>query len=87
MSEVQLLCLRNGIKGRISKLKMFLILISLFYIVQEVGAGRKGPVPLDSLSRDELTTKCKQLLQLAQKAKQAKDGMFHVKICSCIMCF
>ena len=36
--------------------------------------GRKGPVSLDSLSKEELTAKCKQLLQLAQKAKQAKDG-------------
>ena len=46
------------------------------YKLQDAGVGRKGPVLLDSLSKEELTAKCKQLLQLAQKAKQAKDGMW-----------
>ena len=45
------------------------------YKLQDAGVGRKGPVLLDSLSKEELIAKCKQLLQLAQKAKQAKDGM------------
>ena len=31
---------------------------------------------LQDLSKDELIQKCKGLLNLAQKAKQAKDGMF-----------
>lgn len=30
--------------------------------------------PLSDLDRDELLTKCKGLLQIAQKAKAAKDG-------------
>lgn len=45
------------------------------------GPPKKGP--LENLSREELIRKCKGLLGLAQKAKQAKDGKnkrFHVNI-------
>ena len=42
-----------------------------FFIFQESGA-KKGS--LDSLSKEELISRCKSLLQLAQKAKNAKDG-------------
>ena len=41
------------------------------FIFQESGA-KKGS--LDSLSKEELISRCKSLLQLAQKAKNAKDG-------------
>ena len=36
--------------------------------------SKKSPAPLDSLTKEELVTRCKSLLQLAQKAKVAKDG-------------
>ncbi|ETN66164.1 paraflagellar rod protein [Anopheles darlingi] len=39
---------------------------------QDPAAARK-PGPFDNLSRDELVKKCKGLLGIAQKAKQAKD--------------
>ncbi|XP_035777436.1 GRIP and coiled-coil domain-containing protein 2-like isoform X2 [Anopheles albimanus] len=39
---------------------------------QDPAAARK-PSPFDNLSRDELVKKCKGLLGIAQKAKQAKD--------------
>jgi len=42
------------------------------------GAAKKAS--LDSLSKEELINRCKSLLQLAQKAKNAKDGRFKVII-------
>lgn len=39
---------------------------------QESGAAKK--TSFDDLSREELVTKCKNLLKLAQHAKSAKDG-------------
>jgi len=39
----------------------------------EEGASRKPPASLDSLGKEELITRCRSLLQLAQKAKTAKD--------------
>lgn len=35
---------------------------------------------MDDLSREELITKCKHYLSLAQKAKQAKDGTYSLGI-------
>lgn len=40
-----------------------------------VDPSRKGAVPLNTLTKDELVAKCKTLLQLAQRAKQAKDDL------------
>ena len=48
------------------------------------GSSGKGPAPLAELSKEELIQRCKKLLQIAQKAKAAKDGkkstgiIFHV---------
>jgi len=39
--------------------------------VMDSGGKKTG---LDSLSQEELIGKCKNFLQLAQKAKKAKDG-------------
>lgn len=46
------------------------------------GSSGKGPTPLAELSKEDLIQRCKKLLQIAQKAKAAKDGkiswnMFH----------
>lgn len=41
-------------------------------VFQESGAAKKAS--LDDLPREELVTKCKNLLKLAQHAKSAKDG-------------
>ena len=41
-------------------------------IFQDSGATKKAP--LDDLSKEELLSKCKNLLKLAQHAKSAKDG-------------
>ena len=41
-------------------------------IFQDSGGTKKAP--LDGLSKDELLSKCKNLLKLAQHAKSAKDG-------------
>jgi len=41
----------------------------------EEGASKKPPASLDSLSREELVVRCRSLLQLAQKAKAAKDAL------------
>ena len=38
------------------------------------GAATKPRNPLDKLSKDELLTKCRNLIAIAQKAKSAKDG-------------
>ena len=38
------------------------------------GSSGKGPTPLVELSKEELIQRCKKLLQIAQKAKAAKDG-------------
>ena len=40
----------------------------------EGSSGNKGPTPLSELSKDDLIQRCKKLLQIAQKAKAAKDG-------------
>merc|ERR1711962_692095 len=39
----------------------------------EVAVSEKKPGSLDTLSKEELVQKCKSLLQLAHKAKNAKD--------------
>ena len=46
-------------------------------VSQESGAAKK-PGALESLSKEELIGKCKTLLQIAQKAKKAKDGEFSI---------
>ena len=38
------------------------------------GSSGKGPTPLAELSKEDLIQRCKKLLQIAQKAKAAKDG-------------
>ena len=48
-------------------------LINYHPMFQDSGAAKKAS--LDDLSREELVTKCKNLLKLAQQAKSAKDGM------------
>ena len=57
------------------------VLFTSFSIVftTEMEAGTASPSPavkkgLQELSKEELIQKCKGLLNLAQKAKQAKDG-------------
>ena len=40
----------------------------------EGSSGNKGPTPLAELSKEDLIQRCKKLLQIAQKAKAAKDG-------------
>ena len=45
----------------------------------EGSSGNKGPTPLAALSKEDLIQRCKKLLQIAQKAKVAKDGK-NVKI-------
>ena len=40
----------------------------------EGSSGNKGPTPLSELSKEDLILRCKKLLQIAQKAKVAKDG-------------
>ena len=51
---------------------LFMIKINNF---QEGGAAKTDKAKtLDSLSKEELIGRCKNLLQLAQKAKNAKDG-------------
>lgn len=40
----------------------------------EGSTGTKGPTPLSELSKQDLIQRCKKLLQIAQKAKAAKDG-------------
>ena len=37
-------------------------------------SGAKKASPFENLSRDDLIKKCRGLLGIAQKAKQAKDG-------------
>ena len=50
-------------------------------IFQDSGASKKAS--LDDLSKEELVSKCKNLLKLAQHAKSAKDGR-----CPCLfMCW
>ena len=43
-----------------------------YLFLQEASSAKKST--LDSLSKEELIGRCKNLLQLAQKAKNAKDG-------------
>jgi hypothetical protein len=56
--------------------KVFLVskyqngLLSVFQDLD--GAQRRNP--LEDLNRDDLIKKCKSLLVIAQRAKQAKDG-------------
>ena len=38
--------------------------------------ARSGRTPLAELSKEDLIQRCKKLLQIAQKAKFAKDGEF-----------
>lgn len=46
---------------------------SLLSVFQDSdGAQRRNP--LEDLNRDDLIKKCKSLLVIAQRAKQAKDG-------------
>ena len=40
----------------------------------EGSSGNKGPTPLAELPKEDLIQRCKKLLQIAQKAKAAKDG-------------
>ena len=47
-----------------------------FLAIMESGSSPAPKRGLQDLSKDELIQKCKGLLNLAQKAKQAKDGMF-----------
>ena len=47
-------------------------------------ASKRG---LQDLSKDELIQKCKGLLNLAQKAKQAKDGKISKVLIEFIVCF
>ena len=47
----------------------------------EGSSGNKGTTPLAELSKEDLIQRCKKLLQIAQKAKAAKDGK-NVKIMS-----
>jgi len=44
------------------------------FVIFFQGGGDTRKAPLDSLSKEELVVKCRNLLQLAQRAKQAKDG-------------
>ena len=44
------------------------------------GSSGKGPTPLVELSKEDLIQRCKKLLQIAQKAKAAKDGKTSWKI-------
>ena len=44
------------------------------------GSSGKGPTPLAELSKEDLIQRCKKLLQIAQKAKAAKDGKTSWKI-------
>ena len=37
-------------------------------------SSHKSKSPLDKLSKEELLTKCRNLIAIAQKAKTAKDG-------------
>ena len=39
----------------------------------------RKPAPLDSLTKEELVSRCKSLLQIAQKAKSSKDGRSLIK--------
>ena len=50
------------------------------------GSSGKGPTPLAELSKDELIQRCKKLLQIAQKAKAAKDGKKSTGIIFCLNC-
>ncbi len=46
----------------------------------------EGRRALESLSKEELLSKCKNLLALAQKAKLAKDGeLLFISLCSFVL--
>lgn len=47
----------------------------MFIFLQHPEPGAKKS-PFDDLNRDELISKCKGLLVIAQKAKLARTGMF-----------
>jgi hypothetical protein len=50
------------------------------------GPGMEGRRALESLSKEELLSKCKNLLALAQKAKLAKDGeLLFTSLCSFVV--
>ena len=52
----------------------------------EGSSGNKGPTPLAELSKEDLIQRCKKLLQIAQKAKAAKDGKISRKHFYCCRC-
>ena len=49
----------------------------LYYAGIMISLKQKRPQHLDDLSREELITKCKNLLLLAKKAKASKDGNYN----------
>lgn len=56
----------------------FKMLVIYYHIFQNPDGVKKNP--FDDLSKEELITKCKGLLAIAQKAKQAKSGKVFIAL-------